>query len=209
MNNEEQESVENEIGNEQLHSPFQDLDMLDEQWQSLSQDWQAQPFKKTDMQALVSKTKKRTYWAKALLALDVLATVFIFVMFVYGFYAEKWSTATQTFLFCSGIGSIIYVYYEFQIRLNTWQQNCGSPDNALTNGIASCQSSIKYIKLIKLWFWITLPGVNWYLYVMSHELEKSLVLSAIIINGIIVITWLVTHVFHKKRIKELKELSQI
>ena len=38
--------------------------MLDEQWLSLTQDWQAQPFEKTDMAALVKQTKRRTYLGK-------------------------------------------------------------------------------------------------------------------------------------------------
>ena len=132
-----------------------------------------------------------------------------FIMFIYGFYAEKWSTASQVFLFCTGVGSTVYVYYEFKIRLSTWRQNCGSPEKAVENAIASCESSIKFIKLIKFSFWIMLPVMNWYLYAIINESEKSLLPPLIISNSIMVVTLLITHVFHKKRLKELSLLSQV
>lgn len=194
---------------QEIDSVMPDSPMLDEQWQSLTKDWQAQPFEKTDMNALVKKTKRRTYWAKSLLALDITATVLIFSIFIYGCFADKWEMSTQLFLFFSGIGSIIFVYYEFKIRLNTWQQNCGTPDKALEHAIASCQSSIKYIKLIKSWSWVMFPGMNCYLYIALQGTDKSLWSSFFFINIFMVATWLVTHAFHKKRIKELKELTKI
>ena len=41
--------------------------ILDEQWLSLSQDWQSQPYEKTDIQALLKQTKKRTLLALSLI----------------------------------------------------------------------------------------------------------------------------------------------
>ncbi|GAA0810402.1 hypothetical protein GCM10009111_01230 [Colwellia asteriadis] len=214
MNNEQPPKKQNQHHNDSPQTNADDFDastspMLDEQWLSLTQDWQEQSFEKTDMNALVKQTKRRTYWAKSLLVLDVISTLFIFAMFVYGYFNDVWSTATQVFLLGSGIGSSIYVYYEFKIRLNTWQKNCGSPEKALENAIASCQSSISYIKLIKYSFWAMLPIMNYYFYIASQEFEKSPWPPFIVVNSLIVIIWLVTHVFHKKRLKELSLLTKL
>ena len=42
-----------------------------------------------------------------------------------------------------------------------------------------------------------------------QDSEKSAWPPFIIMNSIMVITWLVTHVFHRKRLKELARLSQV
>jgi hypothetical protein len=181
---------------------------LDENWLLLSQDWQAQPFEKTDMKTLVKQTKKRTYWAKSLLALDIVATLVFIIVFIVGFFIEQWSTATQVYLFIGSVGSTIFVYYEFKIRLNTWKRNCGSPEKAVENAIASCESSIKYSKLLKLSSWLMTPIINGYIYIMVIYSDKSFWPPFIIANLFIILMWVIAHVFHKKRLKEIDILSQ-
>ena len=183
--------------------------LLDEQWLTLSQDWQSQPYEKTDIQALLKQTKKRTLLAKSLLAIDVIATVVLITVLLVGLYQGDWGTATIAYLAFGAITSIVFVYYEIKIRLRIWQHSCDSPDKAVANAIAGLESSIKYIKLIKLSCWLLLPAVNWYVYAMIEELEKSPWPSFFAVNIVIVILWLISHWFYKKRTKELSQLSLI
>jgi hypothetical protein len=154
-------------------NPSHDELSLDENWLRLSQDWQEQPFEKTDIKKLLKQTKKRTLQAKFLLSLNVLATIAIVIMLIVALYQGDWSRASIIYLSFGSVASIIFVYYEIKIRLHAWQQSCDSPDKAITNAIAGVESSIKYIRLTKLSFWLFLPFVNWYIYATITESEKS------------------------------------
>jgi len=189
------------------NSPVKEEQPLDEDWLLLSQDWQAQPFEKTDIQALLKQTKKRTLLAKSLLALDVVATLGIFIALLVGLYQGDWGTATISYLAFGFITSVIFVYYEIKIRLRIWQHSCDSPDKAVSNAIAGVESSIKYTKLIKLSCWVLLPVANWYVYVMIQESEKSPWPPFFVMNSFIIVMWLITHWFYLKREKELHQLS--
>lgn len=192
---------------EDKNSPVTEVQPLDENWLLLSQDWQAQPFEKTDIQALLKQTKKRTLLAKSLLALDVIATMGIFIALLVGLYQGDWGTATISYLLFGFITSVIFVFYEIKIRLRIWQHSCDSPDKAVENAIAGVESSIKYTKLIKLSCWILMPVANWYVYVMIQESEKSPWPPFLVMNSFIIIMWLITHWFYLKRDKELKQFS--
>jgi len=192
---------------EDKNSPVTEVQPLDENWLLLSQDWQAQPFEKTDIQALLKQTKKRTLLAKSLLALDVIATMGIFIALLVGLYQGDWGTATISYLLFGFITSVIFVFYEIKIRLRIWQHSCDSPDKAVENAIAGVESSIKYTKLIKLSCWILMPVANWYVYVMIQESEKSPWPPFLVMNSFIIIMWFITHWFYLKRDKELKQFS--
>ena len=183
--------------------------LLDEQWLALSQDWQSQPYEKTDIQALLKQTKKRTLLAKSLLAIDVIATIGILIALLVGLYQGDWGTATIAYLAFGGITSVVFVYYEIKIRLRIWQHSCDSPDKAVANAIAGVESSIKYIKLLKLSWWLLLPAANWYVYAMIEESKKSPWPPFFVINTFILTLWLITHGFHKKRAEELKQLNSV
>jgi hypothetical protein len=185
------------------------VNILDEQWLALSQDWQSQPYEKTDIQALLKQTKKRTLLAKSLLAIDAIATVGLIIALLVGLYQGDWGTATIAYLAFGAITSVVFVYYEIKIRLRIWQHSCDSPDKAVANAIAGVESSIKYIKLIKLSCWLILPAANWYVYAMIGESEKSPWPPFFVINIIVVSLWFLSHWFHKKRAKELSQLNLI
>lgn len=185
------------------------VNILDEQWLSLSQDWQSQPYEKADIQALLKQTKKRTLLAKSLLAIDAIATVGLIIALLVGLYQGDWGTATIAYLAFGAITSVVFVYYEIKIRLRIWQHSCDSPDKAVANAIAGVESSIKYIKLIKLSCWLLLPAANWYVYAMIGESEKSPWPPFFVINIIVVSLWFLSHWFHKKRAKELSQLNLI
>ena len=131
------------------------------------------------------------------------------VMLMVGLYQGDWGNATIAYLSFGCIGSLVFVYYEIKIRLRIWQQSCDSPDKAIAHAISGIESSIKYIKLTKLSFWLLLPVINWYLYVMFEESEKSPWPPFLIMNSFVVIGWFITHWFHLKRKKELSHLTSI
>ncbi len=180
---------------------------LDEEWLLLSQDWQTQPYEKADIEALLKQTKKRTVLAKTLLALDVIATVGLFIALFVGLYQGDWGSATIAYLSFGSIGSLVFVCYEIKIRLRIWQHCCDSPDKAVENAISGIESSIRYIKLIKLSCWLLLPIVNVYIYAMLEESDKSPWPPFLAINGFVIIMWSITHWFHLKREKQLIQLS--
>ena len=186
-----------------------DTSVIDEQWAEMAQDWQSQPVERTDIQALLKQTKRRTWLAKSLLALDIVATLGIIIALIYGLYQGDWGAPTIAYLSFGAILSIVFVYYEIKIRSRTWQQSCDSPDRAIDNAIAGCQSSIKYIKLIKLSCYLLIPGANWYIYAMLTISQKSPWPPFIVMNIFILIVWLITHHFDKKRNAELKQLITI
>ena len=179
---------------------------LDEDWLNLSQDWQTQPYAKTDISKLVKQTKNRTLKAKLLLAINVFFTLAVVSTLFIALYQGDWDMPTLAYLGFGSIGSIIFVYYEFKIRLSVWSHLCDSPDKAIANAIAGAESSINYLKLTKLSFYILLPVVNYYLYVMSQTSDTPVWVPLSMINFIILISWLITHWFHKKRLRERSQL---
>ncbi|PKG82429.1 hypothetical protein CXF85_13140 [Colwellia sp. 75C3] len=190
-------------------NPPLDEQPLDENWLILSRDWQAQPFEKTDIKKLLKQTKRRTLWAKSLLVIDIIATLGLIIALMVGLYQGDWGTATIAYFTFGSLGSVVFVYYEIQIRLRIWQHSCDSPDKAVENAIAGVESSIKYIKLIKWSCWLLLPAVNWYIYAMIEESEKSPWPPFFAINTFVIIMWLITHWFHIKRERELLQLSSV
>lgn len=184
-----------------------DTSMIDEQWKSLTQDWQTQSFEKTDIQALLKQTKKRTLWAKSCFVLNIIATVGLLASFIYGVLEGEFGKPWNTYLGMGGLMSLIFVYYERKIRIKTWNQISDSPDKAIENALVGCESSIKYMVLTK---WSCLPfGVlaNWFVYSIGQEENKSVLLAFIFINVFIGIMYFITDVIHRKRKREQKELS--
>ena len=179
---------------------------LDKDWLHITQDWQNQPFEKTDIRKLVKQTKNRTLKAKLLFAINVFCTLAIVSTFFIALYQGDWDMPTLAYLGLGSIGSIIFIYYELKIRLSVWSHLCDSPDKAIANAIAGVESSINYLKLTKLSFYILLPVVNYYLYVMSKISGTPLWISLSMINFIMLISWLITHWFHKKRLQERSKL---
>ncbi len=180
---------------------------LDEDWLLLSKDWQTQPYEKTDIEELLKQTKKRTLLAKSLLALDVIATIGLFIALFVALYQGDWDRATVAYLAFGSIGSLVFVCYEIKIRFRIWQHCCDSPDKAVENAILGIESSIRYIKLIKLFCWLLLPVVNWYINVMLEESEKSPWPPFLAINSFVIVMWSITHWFHLKREKQLIQLN--
>lgn len=184
-----------------------DMSINDEQWQSLTQDWQSQPVEKTDIQALLKQTKRRTAWAKTCFGLNVIATIGLFIAFVYGLFEDEFGTPWNTYLGGGAFMSMIFVYYEIKIRAKTWGQISDSPDKAIENALAGCESSMKYMALTK---WSCLPfGIlaNWFVYSVGQADDKPVLGAFIFINVFIAVMYLITELIHRKRKREFKELT--
>ncbi|ALO33772.1 hypothetical protein CMT41_02855 [Colwellia sp. MT41] len=190
-------------------SPPADEPALDENWLLLARDWQSQPYEKTDIQALLKQTKKRTFWAKFLLGLNVVATLGLIGFFLVGLLQGAFDKATIIYLGVGSLLSPVFVYYEIKIRLRTWQQSCDSPDRAVSNAIAACESSIKYYQLSKYSGVFSVPFVNAYLFVLGSESEKSPWPYIAVFNLFVLLMWFVTHAIQQKRKKELTQLSSV
>ena len=184
-----------------------DTSVLDEQWAEMSQDWQSQPTTKTDIAKLLKQTKQRTFWAKLLLAVDIIATLGIISVVFYMWLSGSKDQTTIVYLGISGLLSIVFVYYVIKIRLSTWKVNCGSPDKAIKHAIAACQSSLSYIKLVNFSCLFMWPFANWYVYAVAKQTDRSPTLGLVITNVIFVTLWFITHKFYQKRIEELKLLE--
>lgn len=180
---------------------------FDSTWAELTQDWQSQPYEKVDVQALLSQTQKRTFWAKFLLALNILATVCFIAVVIVMWLSNSQDKTTMTYLIFAAVGSVIFVYYEIKIRLIAWQQVSASPDMAVKNAIKGIESSINYIRLTKFSCWFLVPAGSWYVIEMAKQNDKSMWLGLIIINVSVGVMWGITHLFHRKRKAELAKLK--
>jgi hypothetical protein len=203
------ESSLNEDNNvtDNVESESVDTSIIDEQWNNLSQDWQSQPIEKTDIQALLKQTKRRTVWAKTCLGLNVIATVGLFISFVYGIFQGEFGSPWNIYLGGGGFMSLIFVYYEVKIRAKTWSQISDSPDKAIENALAGCESSMKYMSLTK---WSCLPFAilaNWFVYSIGQQDNKPVLGAFIFINVFIVVMYLITELIHRKRKREFIVLT--
>jgi len=186
-----------------------DEPIVDEQWAALTQDWQAQPVQKTDVVALLKQTKRRMLWAKVFLGLNIFFTVVVLIAFVVGLYSGEYGTPVNTFLAVSGVGSAVFVYYEIKIRLKTWQQCSDSPDKAIDNAIAVCQSSINYMILNKLSCIPFAVMGNWIVPIMALENDKPMWKGLLFVNFFLIVVYVVADKIHKKRKKEYNRLSAL
>ena len=183
-----------------------DSSAIDQQWLTLTQDWQAQSVKKTDIDALLKQTKRRTLWAKSCFVLNVIATISLIVAFIFGALTGELGRPFNSYVGLGALMSLVFVYYEMKIRAQAWAQISASPDKAIANALAGYQSSLKYMVLTK---WSCLPfGLlgNWLVYTVGQQSDKSTLKGYIFINLIIFAMLVGTEILHRKRKKEYQEL---
>lgn len=197
-------AVDAEAGKEPPTSD--ELNILDEQWLAISQDWQAQPVKKTDVSALLKQTKRRTQGAKVCFALNIIATLGLIIAFLYGVYDNQLGDPFNTYLGGGALLSIIFLYFETKIRLNTWRQLCDSPEKAIDNAISACQSSVKYMAMTKISFLPFLPLINWFIYEVGQQKDKNVFDGYLMANGFMLAMYVVVEYFHRKRKKQYEQL---
>jgi hypothetical protein len=185
-----------------------DTSVIDDQWAAMTEDWQSQPTTKTDIAKLLKQTKKRTFWAKLSLAVDIIATLAILGVAMFMWMSGSKDNLTIIYLGISGGLSVIFVFYVIKIRLSAWKVNCDSPDKAIKHAITAGESSLSYIKLLKLSCFIIWPFANWYVFAVAQQTDRSPVMGLFITNVMVVTVWFITHKFYQKRVDELKQLKK-
>jgi len=183
--------------------------VLDEQWSMLADDWQSQPTPKTDVNALLKQTQRRTLWAKAIIAIDLIATLFILLALVYVYQNHPEDTATLYYLGFGFVASVVFCYYEIKIRLENWSLAEKTPSDAIENAKNGCLYSIRYIKLIKVTSYLMIFAVNWYVYEVAESAGKEPWIGMGIVSACVVLMYAVSHWFEVKRKKELARLEQL
>ncbi|MGB1199121.1 MAG: hypothetical protein ACPG46_08730 [Thalassotalea sp.] len=176
-------------------------------WDELTQDWQEQPYQKTDISELVKQTKRRVVVGKCCLVLDLVGTLGAIVAFIYGATLGGWKEPTLYYLGFGCIISAIFCFQTVKVRVQGWRQLKGSPDNAIANAIINCKSSIQYTQLSKYVCYLILPAANWYLFEIMSTSEKSVTPPLIFINVFLSVVWAISHYFFIKRSKELIQLK--
>ena len=195
------------LNTEQETQADSSAELSDDTWAELRQDWQSQPYQKVDVQALLTQTRNRTFWAKFLLAINILATMAFIVVVIVLWMNNSQDKATISYLTFATIGSVVFVYYEIKIRLKAWKQISASPDLAIKNAIKGIESSINYIRLTKFSCWFLIPAGSWYVIEMAKQNDKSIWFGLIIMNVSVGVMWGITHLFHRKRKMELDKLT--
>ena len=201
--------MSNDVDKQMTKSPLEQLTDGDADWQALSQDWQSQPYQKSDIKALIKQTRRRVLWSKSILALDLISTLALIVLFFVGLYQETLAIATLFYIGFGAIVSVAFCVYTFRFRFNVWRQVAQSPDNAIPNAMANCQASIRYLKVCKWFAYILFPVANWYIYEVAKVNETPLLRGIIFANALIIAVWGGCHYFQKKRHKEYIHLSSL
>ncbi|MFT5812780.1 MAG: hypothetical protein ACI9VT_000517 [Psychroserpens sp.] len=184
-------------------------ELLDDTWAELTQDWQTQPTVKTDILALVKRTRRRTIGAKFCFALNIFATIALFITFLYGVYNGEWGEPINIYLGIFSLLLLIFVYFETKIRVTAWSQLSDSPEKAIDNAIASSKSSMQYMWITKISFLPFLPLINWFVHTSSQTSSKAVLPAYLIANGFMVIVYIVVDYLHRQRKQEYQELLKI
>ncbi len=183
-----------------------DTSAIDQQWLTLTQDWQQQSFEKTDINKLLKQSQRRVWWSKGCFALNIIATVLLLLLFGYGIANGQFGKLLNSYFGLGGIMSLIFVYYEMRIRRHSWSHITGSPTQAIEHAISCCQSSIKYMSLIK---WSALPFaalINWFVFQFAIQQGRAPLKGLVIANLVIIVTLIITEVIQHKRRREYREL---
>tara|TARA_R110000744_G_scaffold74350_5_gene148524 strand:- start:18428 stop:19108 length:681 start_codon:yes stop_codon:yes gene_type:complete len=184
-------------------------ELQDDTWAELTQDWQTQPTVKTDVLALVKRTRRRTIGAKFCFALNIVATIALFIAFIYGIYNGEWGKPLNIYLGLGSLLSLIFVYFETKVRVATWSQLCDSPEKAIDNAIASSKSSMQYMWITKISFLPFLPLINWFVYTSSQTNSKAVLPAYLMANGFMVIVYILVDYLHRQRKQEYQQLLKV
>ncbi len=185
-----------------------DKSPLDEQWDDLVSDWQTQPYEKVDIDKLVKQLSKRTLWAKILLGLDMLATIFLFSACYWQATNEPEDVATIIYLGIGALGSLVYTVLLLRIRLQTWKMDASDPKQYFDKTISGIKGALKFAKLLQYTCYFMVPIINWYLWEVSKSTEKPLLIGYILANALILVMYVASHIYQRRRKKELSLLSE-
>lgn len=186
-----------------------DKSPLDDQWDDLVNDWQSQPYEKIDIDKLIKKLRRRTIIAKAMLVMDVIATLVLFYGSYWMMKHEPDDLPTIIYLSVGAIGSLIYTAILFKIRIQTWQLDASDPKQYFEKNISGVKGALKIAKLLKYCCYIMTPLINWYLWEVTQSSDKSLVMGFVFANAVIVLMYVGSHIYQRRREVELQNLSEL
>ncbi|WP_281556180.1 hypothetical protein [Thalassomonas sp. RHCl1] len=189
-------------------SPLNEQSPLDDSWLAISQDWQEQPYEKANLDTLLRKTRRRTWWAKVSLVANILATAGMLLALLVGLYRGDREMPHLVALAVLFVASVVYVYIEVKIRRTAWQLNDAGPDHALKAAISGGESSLQYARLMKWSSYFLVIPLNWYGYAMMEYRENITWKTFVFINGMLLVMYVGTHIYQKKRERELSSLRQ-
>lgn len=185
-----------------------DKSPLDDTWQDIAKDWQAQPFEKVDIGKLTKKLKSRTRTAKLILLFDILATISLFIATLVGI-NQAWNTPTVMYLAFGAVFSTVYVYFEIKLRRLTWQMAEGGPEQAIERHISGLKGSIDFCQLSKYSCYVIFIAVNVYIYALTKTDSNIMWFGFLLSNSMVVLMFCLTHLVEQKRRSELKELNKV
>ena len=185
-------------------SPKEEL--FDQQWDDLVDDWQSQPVEKVDTNKLIKQLKKRTFYAKFILLLDVVATIGLFWSFIWSLQEETVHMPTTVFLGVGAVGSLIYTILEFKIRIATWQLDASDAEQVFNKNISGLKGAIQYANLWLYSCYIMLPLANWFVWEVGKTTDKSMLFGYLFANGMLVSMFVGAKYYQKLRQKELDNM---
>lgn len=184
-----------------------DKSPLDDDWLDIAKDWQSQSYKEVDTSKLIRSIKWRIIRSKTLFALNLIATISLFVGFFAGLFCS-WETPLVAYFGFGAIGSSIFVIYEYKIRSATWKYKQSTPHEVMVSVAQSYTASIAYMNLNLVGFIISLPALNWFIYETVKLDGDSPTTDMFIGNSLVIVMCVVVYVIKRKRVKALAALEQ-
>lgn len=187
---------------------MKDKSPLDDQWDDLVNDWQSQPYEKLDLNKLIKQLRRRTIGAKILLGFDVLATILLSVACYWHLTQEPYDLPTIIYLGIGAFGSLIYTIICFRIRIQTWRMDASDPQQYYEKTLSGIKGALKFAKLLKYSCYAMVPIINWYLWAVTQASEKPVLILYLFVNLLILVMYIGSHIYQRKREKELKSLLE-
>ncbi|MFD2164763.1 hypothetical protein ACFSJY_00660 [Thalassotalea euphylliae] len=182
---------------------------IDEQWDSLVDDWQSQPYEKVDTNKLIKQLKKRTFYAKLVLFLDVIATVGLAWSFFWSLDNDDFNLPTTIYLGVGAVGSLIYTILAFNIRFATWRMDASDPEQVFHKNMSALKGAIQYANLWVYSCYIILPLGNWFVWEIGKTTEKSMFYGYVFMNSLTLFMIACGLVFKARRQRELDSMNEI
>lgn len=181
----------------------------EQQWSSLLDDWQAQPTKEIDTQALLRRIKRRSWviWLHSALDVVTIAGSWIFGLYLL-FFSDKGPEFAYLIFSIALLGTIIMVI-EMQMRKGTWHHHGEGNDSVLDFSVRRCEVAIKVGRLFfPAMLALTAVILTWqgFVYVLMDILYVKLV-GGSIAGGLLVV--IASRVYIRRKQKELNKLKAL
>lgn len=120
----------------------QDNRFDDNEWSSLLDDWQAQPTKAINAQALLKKIKRRSWVIWLMSMLDVVAVTACFVGGLWLYMTPDQNQDIALLLLAFSVWGAVMMYFEIKLRRGTWKLKNQGNESILAFSIRRCEVAI-------------------------------------------------------------------